>query len=75
MVDKEKIVFTITADRFLRDMVRAIVGTLLDIGFGRITPEDFHAVIDKKDRSAAGASVPAKGLFLTDIQYPTELFI
>ncbi len=73
-IDKEKIVFTITADRFLRDMVRAIVGTMLDIGFGRITPEDMTAIIDKKDRSAAGASVPAKGLFLTDIQYPADIF-
>jgi len=69
-IDKEKIVFTITADRFLRDMVRAIVGTILDIGFGRLRPEDLITIIDKKDRSAVGPSVPAKGLFLVDIQYP-----
>jgi tRNA pseudouridine38-40 synthase len=74
-IDKEKIVFTITADRFLRDMVRAIVGTMLDIGFGRLKPEDLTAIIDKKDRSAAGTSVPAKGLFLFDVQYPEEIFV
>ncbi|KPK80217.1 MAG: pseudouridine synthase [Bacteroides sp. SM23_62_1] len=74
-IDKEKIVFTITADRFLRDMVRAIVGTMLDIGYGRLKPEDLTVIINKKDRSAAGASVPAKGLFLTDVQYPAEIFI
>jgi tRNA pseudouridine38-40 synthase len=74
-IDTEKIVFTITADRFLRDMVRAIVGTLLDVGFGRTTVIDFRKIIEKKDRSAAGNSVPAKGLFLTDIQYPPDIFI
>jgi tRNA pseudouridine38-40 synthase len=74
-IDKEKIVFTITADRFLRDMVRAIVGTMVDIGFGRIKPEDLTVIVDKKDRSAAGASVPAKGLFLVDVQYPAEIFV
>jgi len=74
-IDKEKILFTITADRFLRDMVRAIVGTMLDIGFGRLQPEDLLKIIDKKDRSAAGASVPAKGLFLVDVQYPAEIFV
>jgi tRNA pseudouridine38-40 synthase len=74
-IDKEKIVFTITADRFLRDMVRAIMGTMLDIGFGRIKPEDLTVIINKKDRSAAGASVPAKGLFLVDVQYPGNIFI
>ena len=74
-IDKEKILFTITADRFLRDMVRAIVGTMLDIGFGRLQPENLLKIIDKKDRSAAGASVPAKGLFLVDVQYPAEIFV
>ena len=74
-IDTEKIIFTITADRFLRDMVRAIVGTLLDIGFGRTTVLDFPNIIEKKDRSAAGNSVPAKGLFLADIQYPPDIFI
>lgn len=74
-IDNQKIVFTITADRFLRDMVRAIVGTMLDIGFGRMKPEDLTTVIDKKDRSVAGPSVPAKGLFYVDVQYPAEVFI
>ena len=64
------LVFTITADRFLRNMVRAIVGTLLELGQGKLTLDDFHQIILKKDRSAAGFSVPAKGLFITDIQYP-----
>jgi tRNA pseudouridine38-40 synthase len=75
IIDPEKMIFTITADRFLRDMVRAIVGTLLDIGFGRITIEKFHKIIEQKNRSAAGTSVPARGLVLADVQYPMEIFI
>jgi len=74
-IDNEKMIFTITADRFIRDMVRAIVGTMLDIGFGRTTLEEFKKIIELKDRSGAGNSAPAKGLFLTDIQYPEEIFI
>jgi tRNA pseudouridine38-40 synthase len=74
-IDPEKMIFTITADRFLRDMVRAIVGTLLEVGFGRINIEKFRKIIEQKNRSAAGTSVPAKGLFLTDVQYPMEIFI
>jgi tRNA pseudouridine38-40 synthase len=74
-VDSAKIVFTITADRFLRDMVRAIVGTMLDIGFRRTAPDEFRSIIEVKDRSAAGNSAPAKGLFLTNIQYPEEIFL
>jgi tRNA pseudouridine38-40 synthase len=74
-IDPEKMIFTITADRFLRDMVRAIVGTLLDIGFGRINIEEFSKIIEQKNRSAAGNSVPAKGLFLINIQYPPEIFL
>ena len=66
-------VFAITADRFLRNMVRAIVGTLLEVGFGKISVEQFCTIIEAKDRSAAGASVPAKGLFLVDIGYPEDL--
>ena len=66
-------VFTIRADRFLRNMVRAIVGTLLEVGFGKLTLDQFCKVIEAKDRNAAGASVPAKGLFLIDIGYPGEL--
>jgi tRNA pseudouridine38-40 synthase len=66
-------VFTIRADRFLRNMVRAIVGTLLEVGFGKLTVDGFCKIIEAKDRCAAGASVPAKGLFLVDIGYPDEL--
>lgn len=69
-----KLIFSITADRFLRNMVRAIVGTLLEVGTGKLTLEGFKSVIDKKDRCAAGVSMPAKGLFLTKIIYPQEIF-
>jgi tRNA pseudouridine38-40 synthase len=65
----DQLVFTIRADRFLRNMVRAIVGTLLEVGLGKMTLVEFQSVIDKKDRSSAGASVAAKGLFLVDIGY------
>ena len=68
-------VFTITADRFLRNMVRAVVGTLLEVGKGRLTPQAFADIIDRHDRCAAGTSVPAHALFLTDITYPERLFI
>lgn len=61
--------FHITANRFLRNMVRAIVGTLVDVGKHKITKEDFRNIILSKDRSNAGLSVPAKGLFLTSITY------
>lgn len=64
-----ELIFTITANRFLRNMVRAIVGTLIDIGFGKISTEDFRKIIESKNRSNAGLSVPAKGLYLTNIKY------
>ncbi|MBR1426183.1 MAG: tRNA pseudouridine(38-40) synthase TruA [Paludibacteraceae bacterium] len=63
-------VFTITANRFLRNMVRAVVGTLLDVGRHRLTPDDFAHIIARHDRTAAGQSAPPEGLFLTDITYP-----
>ncbi len=66
--------FTIRADRFLRNMVRAIVGTLLDVGRGKISPDNFQEIIDSRNRSSAGYSVPAKGLTLTGIGYPEEIF-
>jgi len=66
-------VFTISADRFLRNMVRAVVGTLLKVGRGRMSIAEFQAVLDARSRSTAGQSAPAEGLFLTDIQYPKEL--
>ena len=68
-VDEVTWVFNILADRFLRNMVRAIVGTLLEVGYGKLTLEDFQQVIQQKDRCSAGMSVPAQGLFLADIQY------
>ena len=64
--------FTITADRFMRNLVRAIVGTLLEVGKGRLTVAGFESVIIKKDRGAAGSSAPAHGLFLTGIRYPGD---
>lgn len=66
--------FTIKADRFLRNMVRAIVGTLLDVGRGVLTIEQFREIIEKKDRCSAGTSVPGNALFLADITYPDNLF-
>jgi tRNA pseudouridine38-40 synthase len=73
-IDEDKWVFTITADRFLRNMVRAVVGTLLDVGMGKMSPEGIHQVVASKDRGEAGASVPAKGLYLTKVSYPKEIF-
>lgn len=69
-VKEDKLVFTITADRFLRNMVRAIVGTLLEVGLGKIKPEAISAIIKSKDRGKAGTSVPAKALYLTKVLYP-----
>ncbi|MEK6154645.1 tRNA pseudouridine(38-40) synthase TruA [Flavobacteriaceae bacterium 3-367] len=68
-----KMVFTITADRFLRNMVRAVVGTLLDVGLGKSGLEEMRAIIESKDRSRAGVSVPAKGLYLTQVVYPDNI--
>ena len=67
------LVFHITADRFLRNMVRAIVGTLLEIGYGKKTMADLHKIIKSQDRSAAGASAPAHGLYLTKVDYPENI--
>lgn len=70
-LQKEKgLVFYISADRFLRNMVRAIVGTLVQVGRGEMAPEAMHDVIQSKSRSKAGQSVPACGLYLTQIIYP-----
>jgi len=63
------LVFTIRADRFLRNMVRAIVGTLLEVGKGNITLDDFRNIIEAKNRCSAGMSAPAQGLFLVGIEY------
>jgi tRNA pseudouridine38-40 synthase len=67
--------FTIQADRFLRNMVRAVVGTLMEVGRGKMSVGDFRRVIEAKDRCSAGTSVPGHALFLVDIAYPDELFL
>lgn len=72
-VENDKIIFTITADRFLRNMVRAIVGTLLNVGVGKYSADYVNTILKSKDRAMAGASVPAKGLYLTSIVYPNTI--
>lgn len=67
--------FNIKADRFLRNMVRAITGTLIECGLGKMNLKEFEAVIEARDRSAAGYSVPACGLYLTEITYPKDIFV
>jgi len=69
------LIFTICADRFLRNMVRAIVGTLLNIGLSKIAVSDMHKILASKDRSKAGFSVPSKGLYLTEVLYPDNIKI
>jgi len=66
----DKLIFHISADRFLRNMVRAIVGTLIVVGKQEITPEMVRSIIESKNRSKAGTSVPACGLYLTEVKYP-----
>ena len=66
-------VFEITADRFLRNMVRAVVGTLVEVGRGKLSLDSFREVIEKRDRCAAGTSMPAGPLFLHDVTYPADL--
>ncbi len=68
-INSDLLVFRITSDRFLRNMVRAITGTMIKIGTKKISPASLHEIIEKKDRKAAGSSVKGKGLFLTDIKY------
>lgn len=69
------LIFTISADRFLRNMVRAIVGTLIDVGLNKISVIDFQNIIESKNRSKAGASVPACGLFLKKVEYSEDIFV
>ncbi|MDR1675919.1 MAG: tRNA pseudouridine(38-40) synthase TruA [Tannerella sp.] len=73
--DGERRVFTIRADRFLRNMVRAIVGTLFEVGRGKRTAADFRRLIEAGNRSLAGSSAPAKGLALIDVVYPDSVFL
>lgn len=72
--ENDQLIFTISADRFLRNMVRAIVGTLLNVGFGKTSLQQFEEIIESKERSKAGASAPAHGLFLTEIKYPKTIY-
>ncbi len=67
--------FEIEADRFLRNMVRAIVGTLLQVGRGKLSLEGFRAVIENKARGEAGDSAPGEALFLVDVKYPEDIFL
>lgn len=71
--DENRLVFYISSNRFLRNMVRAIVGTLLEVGNGRMTLSEFIDVIESRDRTRAGASVKAKGLYLTRVVYPKNI--
>lgn len=71
----DRLEFTITANRFLRGMVRAIVGTLLDVGTGKMTVKDFQNIINSKDRRKAGQNVPPEGLYLVNVKYPTSVFL
>ncbi len=73
VINGDKWVFTIEADRFLRNMVRAIVGTLVEVGKGKMTIDEFKSIIKEKNRGSAGVSAPAKGLYLVNIDYPKEL--
>ena len=67
-------ILDISANRFLRGMVRAIVGTLLDVGLGKLSLSDFALIKEQKDRSAAGAAVPPEGLFLVEVKYPESIY-
>ena len=72
---ESEVIFTISANRFLRNMVRAIIGTILDVGLHKISTEKLKEIINKSDRIYAGPSVPAHGLFLTRVEYPENIFV
>ena len=73
--DEDKAVFYVTANRFLRGMVRAMVGTLLNVGNAKTSLEEFIKIMEARDRTLAGQSVPAQGLYLCDVRYPSNIFI
>ena len=74
IIEKENIlIFRIKANRFLRNMVRAIVGTILEEKIRKISPEEVQNIIKSKDRSKAGPSMPAHALFLTKVEYPSNI--
>lgn len=72
---KEGLTFTIKSNRFLRDMVRAVVGTLVDVGRGKVSLQEFAQIVEQKDRRAAGISAPACGLMLMGIEYPPGIYL
>lgn len=71
----DQLIFEIRADRFLRNMVRSVVGTLVEVGQRKISLSQFLEIIEKKDRKFASASAPAHGLFLTEVSYPKEIYL
>lgn len=72
--DNDLLIFTIRADRFLRNMIRAIVGTLVDVGRGRYTVEEFRDILHSRELSRSSAGAPAVGLFLSDVKYSDEVY-
>ena len=74
-IENDELHFVIKADRFLRNMVRAIVGTMVNIGVGKIEVSHLHDIIQSKNRSEAGYSVPAHALYLTNVEYPKEIIL
>jgi len=74
-IENDLLIFYVSANRFLRGMVRAMVGTLLELGLQKIDLVEFRKILDSKDRSAAGPSVPAHGLSLTQVKYPNNIIM
>jgi tRNA pseudouridine38-40 synthase len=72
--DRDMLIFTIRSDRFLRNMIRAIVGTLVDVGRGRYTVEEFEQILHSRDLSKSSAGAPAQGLFLSDVVYREDVY-
>ena len=72
--DEQLLIFKIRADRFLRNMIRAIVGTLVDVGRGCYTVEDFERILHSRDLSLSSSGAPAVGLFLSDVKYSDEVY-
>ncbi|MDR2885678.1 MAG: tRNA pseudouridine(38-40) synthase TruA [Rikenellaceae bacterium] len=70
-----ELIYAVASDRFLRNMVRSLVGTLVDVGRGKITPERFGEILRAHDRSLVSGSAPAQGLFLSDVDYPDEIYL
>jgi tRNA pseudouridine38-40 synthase len=71
---EHKLIFSIQANRFLRNMVRAVVGTLIEVGLEKVRIDDFKNILASRDRSQAGYSVPAHGLYLINVSYPKHIF-